>query len=133
MKTKLLMLGCLFLSCITALLAGCGPVLSDQRDLTIAANEILAIPIDPISQQQTIKVTASSPGSPIDVHIFLQEHEAAIERKITLGKPPENLLASQNDAEQVSLEATVPANKEVIVRLQSASAKTANVHLEISN
>jgi len=127
-KQTLLLLGSLSL-----LLVGCGPQLRDQRDVTLEIGEILAIPIDPISREQTIKVTASSPGAPLNVHVYLQEHETAIERKITLGKPPENLLANQNEVEQISLEAVVPANKEAIVRLQSASRKTANVHLQITN
>jgi len=119
--------------CMATLLCGCGPRLSDQRDLTLEIGEIIAIPIDPISREQKIRVTASSPDAPIDVHVYLQENEEAIVRKITLGKPPENLLASQNDAEEIILEATVPAGKEVIVRLQPAGSKAAQVHLEITN
>ena len=128
MKQTIFLLGCLAI-----LLVGCGPQLSDQRDLTIEIGEIVAIPIDPISREQTIKVTASSPGAPLNVHVYLKEHEEAIERKITLGKPPENLLAHQNEVEQISLEAVVPANKEAIVRLQSASRQTASLHLAITN
>ncbi len=123
----------LLLVCLATLLCGCGPKLADQRDLTIEVNEIVSIPIDPIDREQTIKVTASSPDAPINVHVYLKENEAAIERKITLGKPPENLLANQNDAEQISLEAIVPAGKEVIVRLQTSGPKSAQVHLEITN
>jgi outer membrane lipopolysaccharide assembly protein LptE/RlpB len=128
MKSKLLLL-----VCMTTLLCGCGPRLSDQRDLTLEIGQIRAIPIDPISREQKIKVSASSPDAPIDVHVYLQENEAAIVRMITLGKPPENLLASQSEAEQVLLEATVPANKEAIVRLQPSGRKAAQVHLEITN
>jgi len=128
MKSSLLLLVCL-----VTLLGGCGPKLADQRDLTLEVNEILAIPIDPIERDQTIKITASSPDAPINVHVYLKEDEAEIERKITLGKPPESLLANQNDAEQISIEALVPAGKEAIVRLQTAGPKSAQVHLEMTN
>ena len=123
----------MLLACLATLLSGCGPRLSDQRDLTLEISEIAAIPIDPINRAQTIRVTANSPDAPIDVHVYLQEHEEAIERKITLGKPPENLLTSQGDAQQIALEATVPANQTVIIRLQPSGPHSANVHLEISN
>lgn len=123
----------LLLCCLATLFCGCGPKLADQRDLTIEINEIVAIPIDPIDREQTIKITASSPDAPINVHVYLKENETEIERKITLGKPPENLLANQNNAEQISLEATVPAGKEVIVRLQASDRQAAQVHLEMTN
>jgi|GEM_PF-3525635 len=123
----------LFLVCSAILLSGCRPQLADQRDLRLAVGEILAIPIDPVDHEQTIQVTASSPGAAIHVHIYLKENEEAIERKITLGKPPEDLLASKSEATEISLSATVPAGKEVVVRLQSANSKTAEVHLEITN
>ena len=120
------------LACLL-LLSGCGPQLSHSEDCTLAVGEIIAIPFDPIGREQTVYVKASSPDAPIDVHVYLQEHEEAIERKITLGKPPENLLASAKESQEVSLEATVPANQAVVVRLQAASRETAHVHLEVTN
>ena len=63
----------------------------------------------------------------------MKEHEEAIERKITLDKPPENLLAHADNAEQISLQAVVPAEKEAVVRVQAAGPQSANVHLEITN
>ena len=128
MKSTFIWLGCLAL-----FICGCGPKLAGQRDLALEVGDIRAIPIDPITREQVIKITASSPDTPINVHVYLQENEEEIERKITFGKPPENLLASETDANEVSLEATVPANKEAVVRLQSAGRETAKVHLEISN
>jgi hypothetical protein len=56
-----------------------------------------------------------------------------VERKITLGKPPENVLAAAEDSEQIALDALVPANQEAIVRLQPAGRKAANVQLTIRN
>ena len=60
----------LVLVCLTGLSVGCGPRLSHQQDYTIQVGEILSVPIDSISQEQTIRVLASSPGVPINVHVF---------------------------------------------------------------
>ena len=123
----------LFSLCLLSPLCGCGPRLSHTQQIPLAVNEIVAIPFDAISREQTIYVKASSPGAPIQVHVYLQTHEAAIERSITLGTPPENLLAYAVDVEQASLEAKVPPNQVVVVRLQLAGREAANVQLEVTN
>ena len=114
-------------------LAGCAPQLADDRNVSLEIGEIKTVAVAPINREQTIRISARSPGAPISIHVYLPEHEEAIERKITLGKPPENLLASAEDVEEVELAAKVPANEEAIVRLQPASRKAANVHLTINN
>lgn len=128
MKSKLLLL-----ACVSLLLSSCGPTLSHQQDYSLAVGEFLEIPFDPITREQTIKIVAKSPGKLIKVHVYLSEDKAEVNRMITLGKPVENLLASQEEAEEVALEATVPANKEVVVRLQPAGPTSAQVHLEVTN
>ena len=128
MKTRLLLAGLL----ITILL-GCEARLQDQRTLTLEIGEIQAIPISTVDHEQTLKVIASSPDAPIDVHIYLQEHEQDIERSITLGKQPENVLAQTSAAEQIDLEAIIPANKEAVVRFYTTGRQRANVEVTISN
>ena len=120
-------------ACLAILVIGCRPRLADRRDISIDVGEIVSIPIDAIGHEQTIKIKVYSPDKPINVHVFLKEDEEAIEEKITTDKPSENLLAHQIGAQQISLEALVPANKEVIVRLQAASPDSIKVHLEITN
>ena len=118
----------LLLSC-----CGCGgPRVLDDRELSLDIGEIKTIVLDSSSGEQTLTVVATSPGAPIHLHVYLPEHEEAIERKITLGKPPENLLASQESAEEISVRAVVPAHKEMVVRLQPAGRIAAVVHLTIS-
>lgn len=113
--------------------SGCRARLADQRDVSIAVGEIVTVPIDAVSRDQTIQVVAQSPGKPIHVHVYLQENEEAIERAITLGKEPEKLLANALASEEVTLQAAVPADKVAVVRLQTSGPHSANVHLELSN
>ena len=128
MKFLLLLIGC-----STVILLGCGPRLSVHREMALEIGEIVVIPIEPTDREQTIKVLAGSLGVPLNVHIYLKEHEDAIVRMITLGKPPEDLLAYQLEAKQISLTAVVPANKVVIVRLQAAETLPTTVQVEITN
>ncbi len=128
MKSQLVLL---VLACV--MLTGCGPTLSHKQDYSISVGEIVEIPFDPISNEQTIKVAAKSPGKPVNVHVYLAEHAEEVNRNITLGKPVERALASEEAAEDISLLATVPANKEVIVRIQPAGPTSAEVSLEVTN
>ncbi len=121
----------LVIACV--MLAGCGPTLSHKQDYSIPVGEIVEIPFEPISNEQTVKVVAKSPGKPINVHVYLAENADEVNRKITLGKPAEMALASQENAEEVTLQAVIPANKEVIVRLQPAGPTSAEVSLEVTN
>lgn len=123
----------ILLVCLSALLSGCGPSLSHKKDYSIEVGQFLEIPLDAISREQTIKVAAKSPGKPINVHVYLADDAEEVNRKITLGKPADKSLASQTDTEEIALEATVPAGKEVLVRLQPAGPTSAEVHLEITN
>ena len=118
---------------IMLLLVGCSPRLHDVREVNLEIGDIRTIAVPASNRQQTVRLVASSPGAPISVHVYLPEHEEAIERNITLGKPPENLLASGENSEQVTLQALVPANKEALVRLQPASRKAAKIQLTLKN
>ncbi|MEQ8210251.1 MAG: hypothetical protein RH917_10510 [Lacipirellulaceae bacterium] len=111
---------------------GCGPSLSDKRTVTLEVGEIVAITVDAVGKERTIKVAATSTGGSIDLHVYLKADEQAIERMITLGKPPENLLGVEEAAEVIAFDVKVPADKEAVVRLQSASRETAEVSVEIT-
>ena len=128
MKTRLLLAGLLI-----SILLGCEARLQDQRTITLKIGEIQTILISAVDHEQTLKVIANSPDAPIDVHIYLQEHEQDIERSITLGKQPENVLAQSTAVEQTDLEAIVPANKEAVVRFYTTERQRANVEVTVSN
>ncbi len=122
------------LICALTTLLGCGvPRLSDERSLTLEIGEIRTLAIDPLDVEQTIKVVASSSDGPFDVHIYPQEHEAQIERSITLGKPPKHVIASRENTRETTLEATIPPNKEAIIRFYPAARKQTTVNVTLSN
>ena len=118
---------------IMLLTVGCSPRLYDVREVTLESGDIQPIVVPAASRQQTVQIIANSPGAPISVHVYLPEHEEAIEKSITLGKPPKNLLASSENSEQIKLQVLVPANKEAVVRLQPATQKAAQVQLTLRN
>ena len=128
MKTRLLSAGLLI-----SILLGCEARLQDQRIITLEIGEIQTILISAVDHEQTLKVIASSPDAPINVHIYLLENEQNIERSITLGKQPENVLAQSITVEQIDLEAIVPANKEAVVRFYTTERQRTNVEVTISN
>lgn len=121
---------CLFLFAVAV---GCSPSLNDQRSVSLEIGEIKTIAIAPINAAQTVKVTANSPGAPIDVHVYLAEHEDAVEQDITFGKEAADALAVAKQTEQASLTAEIPAGKEAMVRLYPSGGAPASVELHITN
>jgi hypothetical protein len=119
---------------VLSTLLGCGvPRLSDEHSLTLEIGEIRTLAIDPLGVEQTIKVVASSPDGPFNVHIYPQEYEAQIERSITLGKLPEHVIASSENTRETTLEATIPPDKEAIIRFYPAARKQITVNVTLSN
>lgn len=122
-------------SCLVAVVVatGCGPQLNDQRQLTLPIGEISTIVLAPAAQQQKIKVAASAPGGLISVYVYLNKHEAEVDRKITLDKPTDLILAHEVKSESVVLHADIPAREEAVVRIHGASRDADQVNLSITN
>ena len=117
----------------TLLAAGCGPTLTNIGDYSMSVGEIIVVPVDPVGREQTLKIKATSSDNPIQVHVYPTEHDEAVGNAIVGNKPSEHVLGSEADTKNVNLEVVVPANTEVLVRLQPSGATSANVHLEITN
>ena len=113
--------------------SGCTAQLNDQRTLTLEVGEIRTIVLAPVEREQIIKIAARSPDCPISVYVYLSENDEEVDRKITLGKPSDLILSSQTESEEIALEANIPANKEAMVRVASASPDKATVHLVITS
>ena len=118
---------------LAAILGGCdsSTVRTENFTVQLDVGEIYTLSYAPTSRDRALKVSASSPGAPVDVHIYLKEHEEEIERSITLGKQPENVLASRANAEEITLEATIPANKKPVVRFYPAGNRQATVQVRV--
>ena len=112
---------------------GCGPSLLDEREVSLEFGDIESIVFGPFNKEQTVTVSASSPGAPISVYVFESDQTEFVDYAITYGKEPQKILAGVASTEDVTLTAVVPAGKEAVVRLQPTGRKPANVHLKISN
>ena len=112
---------------------GCGQSLLDEREVSLELDDIKSIAFGPFNKEQTVTVSASSPGAPVSVYVFESDQTEFVDYAITYGKEPQKILAGAASTEDVTLTAVVPADKEAVVRLQLTGRKPANVHLKISN
>jgi hypothetical protein len=114
------------------LCAGCGGKAIYNDEVPLAKGDIQPITIGPFAKEQAVTVIVSSPGAPVSVYVFESEQLEFVDYAITYGKQPENVLAGEASTEDATLTATVPANKEIIVRLQPAGQHEAKVQLKIT-
>ncbi|MBI83193.1 MAG: hypothetical protein CMJ81_08360 [Planctomycetaceae bacterium] len=122
------------LICVVTIVLGCVPPrLSDERSVTLEIGEIRTLAIDPLDVEQTIEVVASSADGPFDVHIYHQEHEAQIERSLTLGKPAKHVIASHENTQETRLEATIQPEKTAIIRFYPRARQQTTVNVSLSN
>ena len=117
----------------TILLLGCGTGLSTQHEITLTSNDIKSVIVDAVGFDQTIKVTVSSAGSPVDAHIHVAGDEDAVDSALALKKDSDKILAAQLGTNSATLEALIPAGKEAVVRLQGAGLESSTVTLVITN
>ena len=114
-------------------LVGCAPRLVDDREVSLEAGDVTSISVPASTADQTVTITATSADVPIEVNVFLKEHEDEVERMLTLQKPTDKLLASATDSKSVSLQVAVPANQEALVRIHSKVQKPTTVTLRLRN
>ncbi len=112
--------------------AGCGPQSIYDKEISLEVGDIQPIVFGPYSKEQTVTVTVISPGVPVSVYVFDSEQMEFVDYAITYGKAPENVLAGEASTESATLTATVPADKEIVVRLQPIGQQPAKVHLKIT-
>jgi len=114
--------------------AGCNAPLKDERTLELTPGEKKEIVIDGTRYKQKIKVAVDSPGAAVSVHVFLETDKDAAESAIFANKKDSELiLASEKKVEQAKLEADVPANQAVVIRIHNDSVKDAKVTVKTTN
>lgn len=117
----------------TVLFAGCGPSLSFEKQYSLSASDIIALPIDPAGVEQTIHVSANSTDeAQFAVHVYLAKDEDAAETAITIGNDSNLILASSARATSANLSAKIPANEASVVRI-SAEGNAVTVNVAIKN
>jgi hypothetical protein len=109
---------CCFLA-LLGLVSGCTK-LNDERTVQVAPGDEHKLFIDPAKKEQRITVSVSSPGTPVNVSLLLEND-------------PKKALDSKEKVEEATLNATIPADNKAVVLLTSAGARTANVKVKITN
>lgn len=112
---------------------GCGkPNLEHKSKFKLVEGETKTLDLDPIKQEQVIKVIGSTSGGPVSVYIYLEKDKQAAEREIFNRKPAAAVLAKQEKTETIDLEASIPANEKAYVRVENIRG-TPTVDLQITN
>lgn len=124
------LLGVLALSLLIC--TGCGPTLSVSKTMELKPNDIRSIIIEPLANDQEIKVEAKG-AEPFHAHVYFVEDEKSIDLSIAMGTAPTKALGGSTDKKTHSFSALIPANREAAVRLEAASGKTVSVELTIRN
>ncbi len=114
-------------------IVGCGKAKLDMESLFEVPVEGKSFKVDPIKSEQNIQVTGTATQAPVNVYVYLDKNEAAVEKEIMTLKTTANVLAKQEKTEAISLTATIPANETAVVRVTRGGGKAARVQLKITN
>ncbi len=112
---------------------GCGkPNLDYKSKFALEAGEAKTLDLDPVKQEQVIKVTGSTTGGPVSVYVYLAKNRPAAERQIVGKKPGDAILAKQDKTDAIDVAASIPANEGACVRVVNTGG-TPTVDLRITN
>lgn len=78
---------------------------------------------------QKVVLTAESDG-PVTIHVFLKKDRDAVEKALELGQKSDKVLGTMNGDNGGSMEVSVPAKQETIVRVESGK-KPINVKVKV--
>lgn len=124
--------GRLCILCLLILAGACNSPLKDERTFDLEEAEVKDIIIEAAKWKQKIKVAADAP-EPLTVRVFLEKDLAAAESAIATMKDSDVILASEKNATQIRLEAAIPANEAVVIRVRTASQKATKATVKITN
>jgi hypothetical protein len=119
----------LLLGLLVVTAPGCQRV-NHEKTYTIEPGEIKSILFDAPRSEQKVTVQVSSPGAPVSVYLVTAADEDAALKAASRGSGPA-VLAGKEKAEDISLEAAVPAKTAYAVVLE-AHAKKAEAKLRVS-
>lgn len=93
---------------VLALAAGCQR-LNYDKTITIDPGAPFTVNWDPPRYDQKLTVTVTSPGRPVSAYLVKESDQEAATKALQEGKKPPAALASQENAEEINLSATIPA------------------------
>jgi hypothetical protein len=111
-------------------LAGCQP-LKIEKTMSVPVGGVSSLILDPPRYEQKVTVQISSPGAPVSAYLVRESDRAAAEALMQKDKAPTSPLAGKEKAEDITLEATVPA-KTGFALLIRADKKNADVKVKVT-
>jgi hypothetical protein len=123
---------CLGWTLLTGVLltAGCQR-LNEERTLSLMPGEFKSLSFSPPSYEQKLTVQVSSPGAPVSVWLGRESDTEAAQDKLQKEKSPDASLAGKEKAEDITLEATIPAKTGYALYIR-AEQKKAEVKVKVT-
>lgn len=112
------------------LTAGCQR-LNEERTMSLLPGEFKHLSFSPPTYEQKLTVQASSPGAPVSVWLVRESDKEAAQEKLQSDKPPDAPLASKEKAEEITLDATIPAKTGYVLFIR-AEQKRAEVKVKVT-
>lgn len=116
----------LMLACV-----GCGPQVIYDSSVTVSNNDIKPILFGPFKKEAKVTVRAETNGPPVSVYVHPEDQTEHVDYAISYGKEP-SVLAGSNSVESATYDVAVPAETEIVVRLQGTSQEDSQVSLKIT-
>jgi hypothetical protein len=120
---------CLGLAGITFLLAAGCQKLNYEKIIQLESGDIKSFLIPGPRAAQQVNATVSSPGTPVDAFVVLEQDRPAVENSLQLQEKPRSTLA-QGRGEELTLSATIPAKTAYSVIVSGAN-KTTEVKIKV--
>jgi hypothetical protein len=118
---------------LLVLAAGCQPKLNEDFTFEVSAAQPNAKIVPSIKSDRKVNISAKTNGGKIDVYFFLKKDETEVVREIGFGKRAAKVLASELKTTDAQFSATVPANEEAMIQIESSDGKKVEVKLKITS
>jgi hypothetical protein len=114
----------------TLLPAGCQPLKYDKT-LTVESGQLQFLEFDPPRYDQKVTVQVTAKGAPVSAYVVRTDDRSAAEEALLSGQAPKSALAGKDKADDMTLEATVPAKTGFVVILK-AHGSNADVTVKVT-
>jgi hypothetical protein len=119
---------CGLLACALIVLTGCQRV-NFEKTATVEPHAVQKYTLDAPRSDQQVTVTISSPGVPVSAYLISEADAVTTENCILNNKTPPKVFDSKEEAEEFTLNATIPAGTEYALMLTSAKEAVVKVKL----
>jgi hypothetical protein len=122
------------LLCLLALASaiGCTPKLDYHDSFVVDLSKNPSRIFDAVRADQKVKIDVQAAGGPVDVYVFLEKNQAAVEAEM-LGKKGSSWIAEKKKVDSATFDVTIPAKESWMVEVIASTPKKANVTLKVTN